>query len=513
MKVVCCKNCGAKYQLDDDDDITTFECSSCAGDLEYLENYSNEEKSNRSSFISSFKYDNSYIVQCQDCGLKYKIKNNDNILDYECDSCGGSLRYLDDEMNEELDKYLEERQKDIENIRRENKAKEPTSEDVTTEDNVHSLKSITNKLENFFSEEHMLQIADDEKKEKELQEEVNGKTARTTIPQSVLSKFGKEFAVPKTNDYDVLKNFLKTEFFKGMKEYYPATSESKSNKSFLERISLNEPGEKLTPKTTSIKENETDFDIKNIDLKNLDSNNTIIIIGAVIFILSIIEILAINSGIGIIALFIGVIILCYGIYKTKDVKETEERTRIIREHLLTLSEDYYVFYNVRTPTSNSGINHVVVGPTGIYALLSQKYNPKLRLESENENLNLIGSSELDEDKIEEVPVSGNTRRFRYTTKQAKFSQDNKVKQKALSLGEDLINFLNDNNIKNCFVEPLVGFINNEVVVINMPLTDEDLFIEELLNKIRTATVKLDSETIDKCAVLINKYAADCSSEI
>ena len=488
MKVVCCKNCGAKYQLDDDDDITTFECSSCAGDLEYLENYSNEEKSNRSSFISSFKYDNSYIVQCQDCGLKYKIKSNDNILDYECDSCGGSLRYLDDEMNEELDKYLEERQKDIENIRRENKAKEPTSEEVTTEDNVHSLKSITNKLENFFSEEHMLQIADDEKKEKELQEEVNGKTARTTIPQSVLSKFGKEFAVPKTNDYDVLKNFLKTEFFKGMKEYYPATSESKSNKSFLERISLNEPGEKLTPKTTSIKENETDFDIKNIDLKNLDSNNTIIIIGAVIFILSIIEILAINSGIGIIALFIGVIILC------------------IREHLLTLSEDYYVFYNVRTPTSNSGINHVVVGPTGIYALLSQKYNPKLRLESENENLNLIGSSELDEDKIEEVPVSGNTRRFRYTTKQAKFSQDNKVKQKALSLGEDLINFLNDNNIKNCFVEPLVGFINNEVVVINMPLTDEDLFIEELLNKIRTATVKLDSETIDKCAVLINKYA-------
>ena len=27
MKVVCCKNCGAKYQLDDDDDITTFELS------------------------------------------------------------------------------------------------------------------------------------------------------------------------------------------------------------------------------------------------------------------------------------------------------------------------------------------------------------------------------------------------------------------------------------------------------------------------------------------------------
>ena len=168
---------------------------------------------------------------------------------------------------------------------------------------------------------------------------------------------------------------------------------------------------------------------------------------------------------------------------------------------------------MKTPTSNSSINHLVVGPTGIYALLSQKYNPKLRLESENENLNLISSNDLDEDKIEEFHDSGNMKRFRYTTKQAKFSQDNKVKQKALALGEDLINFLNDNNIKNCFVEPLVGFINNEVVVINMPLTDEDLFIEELLNQIKTSTIKLDSETIDKCAVLINNYSADCSSEI
>ena len=507
MKVVCCKNCGAKYQLDDDDDIATFECSSCAGDLEYLEDYSNENESSRSSFISSFKYDNSYIVQCQDCGLKYKIKSSDSILDYECESCGGSLRYLDDQMNEELDKYIEERRKEIQNIRKQSQVKEPTSEELKTEDNVHSLKSITNKLENFFSEERMLQIADDEKKEKEL-EEVSGKTARTTIPQSVLSKFGKEFAVPKTNDYGVLKNFLKDEFLKGMNEYYPKTANTQNNR-LLDKISLNEPGEiKPASQIGSIVENKPRFDIR-----NLDSNNTIIIIGAIIFILSIIEILAINSGIGIVALFIGVIILCYGLYKTRDVKQTEERSRIIREHLLTLSDDYYVFYNVKTPTSNSGINHVVVGPTGIYALLSQKYNPKLRLEAENENLNLIGSSELDEDKIEEIPISGNIRRFRYTTKQPKFSQDNKIKQKALSLGEDLINFLNDNNIKNCFVEPLVGFINNEVVVINMPLTDEDLFIEELLNKIKTATIKLDPETIDKCAVLINRYAADCSSEI
>ena len=514
MKVVCCKNCGAKYQLEDDDDITTFECSSCAGDLEYLEDYSNEENGSRSSFIDSFKYDNSQIVQCEDCGLKYKIKSSDRILDYECDSCGGSLRYLDEDLNKELDEYIEERRKEINIIREETKPENEIPEDEEqTEDNTRSLKSITGRLENFFSEEHMLEIAKDEKKEEELklEDELSSRTARTTIPENVLSKFGREFAVPKTNDYNILKNFHKNEFFKGMNEYYPQTMEKPTERSFggfIDRLSIPEPDAETGSITGSITDNgDSDFDIK-----NLDTNTTILLIGAVIFILSIIEILLFNSGIGIVAIFIGVIILCYGLYKTRDVKETEIRTKIIRDPLLTLSDEYYVFYNVKTPTSKASINHLVVGPTGIYALLSQKYNPKLRLESENENLSLISAND-EEDKIEEFYETGNMKRFRYTTKQAKFSQDNKIKQKALSLGEDLINFLNDNNIKNCFVEPLVGFINNEVVVINMPLTDEDLFIEELLNQIETSTIKLDSETIDKCAVLINNYSADCSSEI
>ena len=81
MKVVCCKNCGAKYQLDDDDDISAFECSSCSGDLEVVENYSDDDNSSKSTIITSQKYDDSYIVQCSECGLKYKLNKNDNILE------------------------------------------------------------------------------------------------------------------------------------------------------------------------------------------------------------------------------------------------------------------------------------------------------------------------------------------------------------------------------------------------------------------------------------------------
>ena len=504
MKVVCCKNCGAKYQLDDNDDISSFECSSCAGDLELLEDYSSIQ-SQSSGILSSIKYDNSQIVQCEDCGLKYKIRANDSILDYECDSCGGSIRYLDSEMNKELDNYIDERRKELSEIKK-NQQELPEEEQDSAND--RSIKSITDKLETFFSEDGMQKVAEEEIEEEKLEIEDMPKTARTTIPEPVLSKFSKEFAVPQSNDYNILKNFLKEEFFKKMSVYYENVPEPQHSGRFgrlKNKLIINEPGDGIVS-TDMLEDDTPDFDIK-----NLTKDHYIILTGLAIFVLSIIEVILVNSGVGLAALLIAIVIIAFGFYRTKDTKETTIRTRIIREHLLTLPEEYYVFYNVKTPTSPVGINHVVIGPTGIYALLSQKYNPKNRLNSEKENIELIKAADGENEKFEIAQV-GNQRRFRYTTKQAKFSQDNAIKQKALTLGEDLINFLNDNNIRNCFVEPLVGFINNEVVVINMPLTDEDLFIEELLNTIQNTTIKLNSETIDKCAVLLSKYSADCSSE-
>ena len=504
MKVVCCKNCGAKYQLDDNDDISSFECSSCAGDLELLEDYSSIQ-SQGSGILSSIKYDNSQIVQCEDCGLKYKIRANDSILDYECDSCGGSLRYLDSEMNKELDNYIDERRKELSEIKK-NQQELPEEEQDSAND--RSIKSITDKLETFFSEDGMQKVAEEEIEEEKLEIEDMPKTARTTIPEPVLSKFSKEFAVPQSNDYNILKNFLKEEFFKKMSVYYENVPEPQHSGRFgglKNKLIINEPGDGIVS-TDMLEDDTPDFDIT-----NLTKDHYIILTGLAIFVLSIIEVILVNSGVGLAALLIAIVIIAFGFYRTKDTKETTIRTRIIREHLLTLPEEYYVFYNVKTPTSPVGINHVVIGPTGIYALLSQKYNPKNRLNSEKENIELIKAADGENEKFEIAQV-GNQRRFRYTTKQAKFSQDNAIKQKALTLGEDLINFLNDNNIRNCFVEPLVGFINNEVVVINMPLTDEDLFIEELLNTIQNTTIKLNSETIDKCAVLLSKYSADCSSE-
>ena len=52
MKIVVCQNCGAKYQLDDEDDINAFECSVCSGNLEELERFSNSEEQVSSDYNS-----------------------------------------------------------------------------------------------------------------------------------------------------------------------------------------------------------------------------------------------------------------------------------------------------------------------------------------------------------------------------------------------------------------------------------------------------------------------------
>ena len=269
MKVVCCKKCGAKYQLDDNDDISAFECSSCAGDLEVIEDYSDDNESSKSTILTSKKYDSSYIVQCSDCGLKYKINKNDNILDYECDSCGGTLRYLDEDLNKEVKKYLKERKEET--------PKETISIDNPAKDNtVTSMHSVTDKIESFFSEDQMQKIANEETENK-IEKKPRLRTARTTIPQAVLSKFGREFAIPKSNDYNILKNYLKEEFYKGIEKDYKNAPTSKSSNNFLERINNKLTLKETNQNITSINEETDDIDkIENIIQTYTNSNNIIV---------------------------------------------------------------------------------------------------------------------------------------------------------------------------------------------------------------------------------------------
>ena len=97
-------------------------------------------------------------------------------------------------MNKELDQYIDERKKELAEIRN-NQTNAP--EEEQTAENDRSIKSITDKLETFFSEDGMQKVAEEELEQERLEIENTPKTTRTTIPEPVLSKFSKEFAVPK----------------------------------------------------------------------------------------------------------------------------------------------------------------------------------------------------------------------------------------------------------------------------------------------------------------------------
>ncbi|OWT33192.1 hypothetical protein BGI41_03675 [Methanobrevibacter sp. 87.7] len=106
MRVVVCKNCGANFQIDDDEDINTYECSVCTGDLEYDDEYDPIPSNDNIHQFNTSNFEKSYhIVQCTNCGLKFKINNDENINDYECSSCGGQLRYVENYLNDNQESY------------------------------------------------------------------------------------------------------------------------------------------------------------------------------------------------------------------------------------------------------------------------------------------------------------------------------------------------------------------------------------------------------------------------
>ena len=114
MRVVACKKCGAKYQIDDNETINGYECSICAGNLKEVEGYPSTSSfinQNHSNNLYKNSYDfNSQIVYCENCGLKHTLDNGEYAEDYECSSCFGNLRYVDESLNKDLEKRLKLKQ-------------------------------------------------------------------------------------------------------------------------------------------------------------------------------------------------------------------------------------------------------------------------------------------------------------------------------------------------------------------------------------------------------------------
>ncbi|MCL2687494.1 MAG: hypothetical protein FWE58_03055 [Methanobrevibacter sp.] len=576
MKVVACKNCGAKYQIDDNETIEGYECSVCAGSLEEVENYplvsSNLNKKSRVEDLNSQKTD-SGIVYCKNCGLKYRLDSNENIDDYECASCYGELRYADEKIN----RIIEERKliqknlsdnshpndsssninhdnynKDIQNKtenkpitleKRENTVN--TSEDKKTPEEKKT-KNNENKQKDNKNQKTKQKISRKQKMQQKANKKVNKEnTAENISSEESQSPNHEKNSEEESNknqqnndkDYNLndveLENNEKAEIPKE-KDLNEETLEEKSleernlKEKDLEEKTLEEEDlkEKNLKEKDSKEKNETKSHKKDLmpdpNITNKSYHDVYIIAGLIVALIGFADVLFSERiySLGIIG--IGFILFGIGVFKIKNHKATEKRGKIIRERLLTLPEKFYVLYYVKVPDSSSGINHVVVGPSGIFSIIGQNYSEKEdkeRLRTDIENERMIANSKLDDlilagtDSDDDANhVKGNKKfQFKYTRKKIEFDHNNKIKQKAIHLSEDLVTFLGENGFDNCYTEPLVGFVNNEVAVINMPLTDEDLFLDELLYKIVHGPKRLDDITTHRVAVLLSQYSTECSS--
>ena len=620
MKVVVCQNCGEKYQLDDEDDINAFECSVCSGNLEELDGFSNDEEKVSSDYDSQ---NNSglVLVYCTSCGLKYQLSESDNINEFECNSCGGSLDYIsnmvsastettdstnftqnpltetplaDDEIDEIIPIHAEANfvedslysGSDVDEIIPIHAELNAQDEGYSDEDYYYETEILPDTLESYEEEEmvsygsiydstlgdvdeiipihaerrHMETSRDiasgfayRDEYEEELESEETRLVEITDIPedempespvslarqelseedQKLFARVQNEMVFDSPEEYEAFKlarykyytalsDILKDEYIRSMdKEFYKGSSVKrliKKGEESVKRGNLTASQEDalVTPETVELmKAQNRAYEPKktNADLYMLIGAFILVVSAAYYYFIS-------QIWYVLIAVAIGVLILSYGIYKRYAFNSYIARGRIIRERLLALPNDFYVFYAVQPPQSKDIINHVVVGPTGVYTILSKRYDSKdykNKVKSDNETDTMVNDSASIQNYMDkkntlelQTDYKDNQTRFEFGNEEIHFVNNSQIKRKALELNEDLAIFLDNKGFSGIYIEPLIGFVNDDLAILNVILTNEDLFIDELFNRMIRGQRRIDELTVAKIARLLSYYSADCS---
>ncbi|MCQ2960845.1 MAG: hypothetical protein MJ235_00690 [archaeon] len=618
MKVVVCQNCGAKYQLDDADDINAFECSVCSGNLEELTSFSTSEEQVFSD-SNPQNYSDSVMVYCVNCGLKYQLSENDDINEFECDSCGESLDYVsnmgsastedtstvfidnprseteideiipihaeanysDSDVDEIIPIHAEANYSDsdvdeIIPIHAELGASEDYSYDeeeyvledtYETDDEVISYGSIydstlgePDEIIPIHAEKRYMETSRDiatgfayapEEEDEEAQEERLVEVTdipEDEMPESPVSLSRQELSEEDQKLFARVQNemvFDSPEEYEAFKlaryKYYVALSDSLKddyirsmdnefyNGSSVKRL-IKRGEESVIRGNLTASEDDALVTKETIELMKAQNRayepkktyaDVYILLGAFALVVSAAYYFFVSKiWYALIGVALGVLIFSFGIYKRYAFNNYIARGRIIRERLLALPNDFYVFYAVQPPQSKDIINHVVVGPTGVFTILSKRYDSKdykNKVKSESETDAMVSDSAsiqnyMDKKNTLELQAGqkDDQTRFEFGNEEIHFVDNSQIKRKALELNEDLAIFLDSKGFSGIYIEPLIGFVNDDLAILNVILTNEDLFIDELFNKMIRGQKRIDELTVAKIARLLSYYSADCS---
>ena len=259
------------------------------------------------------------------------------------------------------------------------------------------------------------------------------------------------------NDFDTCENCgNKLKFYSSFDDYYNENSEGQR--------------EKITAR-------------KGYAEKKSSKYNSILIIGVVFSLIGLIGFIV--TFLSLLVLIIGAVLIYYGYNNGKSWNKGIKGEYIVAEYLDQLPEDYFVFNDVKFPGSYGNLDHVVVGPTGIYVIETKNYK----------GFFLVKGNEL-------FYKNGNR------VKKAKGQPGRQVMANSMSLKK----FLEDNgvNMDGVWISSIVTLIDNNFKIEQKPKYYNVLFPSTIPQFILNSNRKIDMNILKEAALLIEPYCIELS---
>ncbi len=182
----------------------------------------------------------------------------------------------------------------------------------------------------------------------------------------------------------------------------------------------------------------------------------------------------------------GLFIFSYGYNNSRRWMKGSRGEKLVAKYLKKLPKEYYVFNDVTLPVKHGNIDHIIVGPTGIYAI---------------ETKNISGSFIVEDD---EWYYKG------YSEVQKSRSQPGKQIKNNVRI---LIKYLNSNglNTKNLWINPIVAFNNPNINIAENPKNYDILMPSEIPKFITRGNKTLNKNTLKYAVNLIEPYSRFCNN--
>lgn len=186
----------------------------------------------------------------------------------------------------------------------------------------------------------------------------------------------------------------------------------------------------------------------------------------------------------VIFLVIGSFLSFEGSQQRKSWIKGAEGERIVAKHLYSLPEGYYVFNDVKILTIRGNIDHVVVGPTGIFALETKNYSGHYTINGEQW-------------------IYGKGRSKKLIRNDPGFQ----ARKNAVGLNK----FLSSKKIRaGLWIEPIVTMINPNITVDKTPENYNIVHPPDLTGFILKNRRKMSENTIKESAYLLREQCVEYS---